>query len=80
MMFVTVYKEILGIEFLAFPAQCTAVLSKQPVYSYVGCTVHVVSHNWSSVVALTSPSESIATLPPFGPIEGQKWFEQISSL
>jgi hypothetical protein len=23
---------------------------------------------------------SIATLPPFGPIEGQKWFFQISSL
>jgi hypothetical protein len=23
--------------------------------------------------------KSIATLPPFGPIEGQKWFEQISS-
>jgi hypothetical protein len=21
-----------------------------------------------------------ATLPPFGPIEGQKWFDQISSL
>jgi hypothetical protein len=24
-------------------------------------------------------SESIATLPPFGPMEGQKWFDQISS-
>ncbi len=24
-------------------------------------------------------SESIATLPPFGPIEGHMWFEQISS-
>ncbi len=24
-------------------------------------------------------SESIATLPPFGPIEGLKWFDQISS-
>jgi hypothetical protein len=24
-------------------------------------------------------SESVATLPPFGPIEGQKWFDQISS-
>ncbi len=23
--------------------------------------------------------ESVATLPPFGPIEGQKWFDQISS-
>jgi hypothetical protein len=25
------------------------------------------------------PSESVATLPPFGPIEGQKWFDRISS-
>jgi hypothetical protein len=24
-------------------------------------------------------SESVATLPPFGPIEGQKWFDRISS-
>jgi hypothetical protein len=24
-------------------------------------------------------AESVATLPPFGPIEGQKWFDQISS-
>ncbi len=24
-------------------------------------------------------SESVATLPPFSPIEGQKWFDQISS-
>jgi hypothetical protein len=24
-------------------------------------------------------SESVATLPPFGSIEGQKWFDQISS-
>ncbi len=24
-------------------------------------------------------TESIATLPPFGPIEGQKWFDRISS-
>ncbi len=23
--------------------------------------------------------ESVATLPPFSPIEGQKWFDQISS-
>ncbi len=23
--------------------------------------------------------ESVATLPPFGPIEGQVWFDQISS-
>ncbi len=24
-------------------------------------------------------AESVATLPPFGPIEGQKWFDRISS-
>ncbi len=28
---------------------------------------------------LISPPESLATLPPFGPIEGQKLFDQISS-
>jgi hypothetical protein len=26
-----------------------------------------------------NPSESIATLPPFCPIEGHKWFDQISN-
>jgi hypothetical protein len=25
------------------------------------------------------PTESVATLPPFSPIEGQKWFDQISN-
>ncbi len=28
---------------------------------------------------MSAASESIATLTPFGPIEGQKWFDQISS-
>jgi hypothetical protein len=32
--------------------------------------------NWFSDF---SGSASIATLPPFGPIERQKWFDQISS-
>ncbi len=27
----------------------------------------------------TQPPESVAMLPPFGPIEGQKWFDRISS-
>ncbi len=27
----------------------------------------------------TSCTESVATLPPFGPVEGQKWFDRISS-
>jgi hypothetical protein len=26
-----------------------------------------------------NPAESVATLPPFSPIEGKKWFDQISS-
>jgi hypothetical protein len=36
----------------------------------------------SSAASVTRPeqmSESVATLPPFSPIEGQKWFDQISS-
>ncbi len=33
----------------------------------------------SSETLIGWKSESIATLPPFGPIEGQKWFDQISS-
>ncbi len=28
---------------------------------------------------LSNITESVATLPPFGPIEGQKWFDQISN-
>jgi hypothetical protein len=33
----------------------------------------------SPAAVLTPASESVATLPPFGPIEGQKRFDQISS-
>jgi hypothetical protein len=33
--------------------------------------------NFSIMMECTPESE--ATLPPFGPIEGQKWFDQISS-
>ncbi len=32
------------------------------------------------IIAAAGPHpESVATLPPFSPIEGQKWFDQISS-
>ncbi len=31
------------------------------------------------IYSLESIPESVATLPPFSPIEGQKWFDQISS-
>jgi hypothetical protein len=36
--------------------------------------------NWNNVAGLSQlTTESIATIPPFGPIEGNKWFDQISS-
>jgi hypothetical protein len=31
------------------------------------------------IIIQAAAAESIAKLPPFGPIEGQKWFDQISS-
>ncbi len=37
------------------------------------------SHQKSHIRRAKIPAESIATLPPFGPIEGHKWFFQISS-
>jgi hypothetical protein len=37
----------------------------------------LIGYSWSG--AATHWSESIATLPPFDPIEGQKWFDRISS-
>ncbi len=45
---------------------------------------HLESSHFQKVYVPTlwlfpSSSESVATLPPFGPIEGQKWFDQISS-
>jgi hypothetical protein len=36
------------------------------------------THQYQQQTAVQYP-ESIATLPPFRPIEGQKWFDQISS-
>jgi hypothetical protein len=40
------------------------------------------NRSWASsspdTEGLKLPSESVATLPPFGPIEGQKWFDRIS--
>ncbi len=45
------------------------------------CTHHRV---WDVIFSFKkskslSTTESVAKLPPFGPIEGQKWFDQISS-
>ncbi len=34
---------------------------------------------WTCRVSPFPLPESVATLPPFGPIEGQKWFDRISS-
>jgi hypothetical protein len=39
----------------------------------------LVDHFHTSIRLLSTGTESIATLPPFGPIEGQKWFDRISS-
>ncbi len=44
---------------------------------------HIQGRYWSAKIddiSLWPPGpESVATLPPFSPIEGQKWFDQISS-
>ncbi len=41
------------------------------------------NEGWNDCVdgiwVLSGAAESVATLPPFGPIGGQKWFDQISS-
>jgi hypothetical protein len=41
--------------------------------------VDLLSKAATGKFAASSPPESVATLPPFSPIEGQKWFDQISS-
>ncbi len=41
--------------------------------------MHMELADFRSNISQACSSESIATLPPFGPIEGQKWFVQISS-
>jgi hypothetical protein len=50
---------------------CVEYVTTHYVYETVHIRVHVL-------YILQIISESIATLPPFGPIEGQKWFDQIS--
>jgi hypothetical protein len=42
-----------------------------------GYTLHV--HTAGGYTLHAHTAESVATLPPFSPIEGQKWFDQISS-
>jgi hypothetical protein len=39
----------------------------------------LLTDTFDVVFVFAFPSESIATLTPFGPIERQKWFDQISS-
>ncbi len=49
------------------------------VYKFGHCYLCTL-YSWFYSVRMTQwTPESIATLPPFGPIEGHKWFDQISS-
>jgi hypothetical protein len=55
-----------------------------PEYANLEVTQHIlyvfhVDNIPTTDVAENLPAESIATLPPFGPMEGHKWFDQISS-
>ncbi len=43
------------------------------------CVQEPVLHLYTCAYFLCHTSESVATLTPFGPIEGQKWFDRISS-
>ncbi len=51
------------------------------VLQYVLLIIFAYSYTklYASVFFVISCTESIATLPPFSPIEGQKWFDRISS-
>jgi hypothetical protein len=45
----------------------------------VGFVIYVHSNLFFFYTVEELCTESGATLPPFGPIEGQKWFDRISS-
>jgi hypothetical protein len=54
---------------------CSGISVTYPTDSTRGPCVNMSTvHN-----RIIQPTESVATLPPFSPIEGQKWFDQISS-
>jgi hypothetical protein len=40
---------------------------------------HAVKSSFKTGLYVYLSPESVATLPPFGPIEGQKWFDRIFS-
>jgi hypothetical protein len=52
-------------------------LSSQFQFSLSAVTLEYLSQ-WFRTGLFSKP-ESVATLAPFGPIEGQKWFDRISS-
>ncbi len=82
----TIIKHIFTI-FYGLSEKCKALYSVNCIY---WCQQIILSICFAQCVKLgqelhgpftqsLSTAESIATLPPFGPIEGHKWFEQIRS-
>jgi hypothetical protein len=47
------------------------------IISYVLCFLLLYCHFFILIISLNA--ESVDTLPPFSPIEGQKWLDQIFS-
>jgi hypothetical protein len=56
---------------------CATALHYQQL-DFCNC-VSAIKQNYYPCKYGTPSPESVATLPPFSPIEGQKWFDQISS-
>jgi hypothetical protein len=62
--------------------RCRDVSTNTSEYTQIGNGCTPTPFNIATItykVAVYAPEESVATLPPFGPIEGQKWFDRISS-
>jgi hypothetical protein len=62
-------KSVTEVMVMATPACCMA----EPIRPSRLCSASYTNR------FLSSSSRAVATLPPFGPIEGHKWFFQISS-
>jgi hypothetical protein len=54
---------------------------RKKAWSSINHSIHsdILEMKFKYLKLPASHPESIATLPPFGPIEGQKWFDQTSS-
>ncbi len=71
-----------------WPARLHRRAKSIPRYRFLGSINVYIYGLWATLRHCTAPSpyrnaltwmpESVATLPPFSPIEGQKWFDQIS--